>query len=153
MIYDNGKDTFYSNDFEWADRGFLPASTFKICNSIIALETGVIENYSSLILWDGQKRAMKVWEQDLTFREAFHLSCVPCYQQVARQIGVDRMNEYLKKLQYGNMMVDSNSIDRFWLEGESKITQFDTSDLMQKAVFCFDIPMQYSLIVKVVQSQ
>lgn len=124
LMYDLKEDKYYSNDFDWAKKGYLPASTFKIPNSMIALETGVVENDSTLFKWNGEERRLRIWEQDMIFKEAFHLSCVPCYQEVARKIGVKRMNEYLDKLDYGNMKVDSTNIDRFWLEGESKINQY-----------------------------
>ena len=93
------EDVYYSNDFKWANAGRLPASTFKIPNSIIALETGVVENDSTLFEWDGIERSIKNWNQDLLFREAFHFSCVPCYQKVAREISEKRMNVYLNKLE------------------------------------------------------
>lgn len=123
LIYDLKKDTYYSNDFKRIKKGNLPASTFKIPNSIIALETGVVENDSTLFKWKGVARRMKIWEQDLTFKEAFHVSCVPCYQDIARKIGSKRMNRYLNKLGYREMEVDATSIDMFWLEGSSKINQ------------------------------
>ena len=132
LIFDPQKNEFFSNDFDWCKTGHLPASTFKITNSIIALETGVVENDSTLFPWDGQERRLSVWNQDLMFREAFHFSCVPCYQDVARRIGADRMNEYLTKFNYGNMQVDSSNIDRFWLEGKSTITQFQQIDFLQR---------------------
>ena len=88
LMYDLVGDKYFSNDFGWAKIGNLPASTFKIANSIIALETGVVENESTVFKWNGENRRLKVWERDLTFRDAFHLSCVPCYQEVARKIGV-----------------------------------------------------------------
>lgn len=94
----------------------LPASTFKITNSIIALETGVVENDSTLLKWNGEKRRFKNWEQDLILRDAFHFSCVPCYQEIARKVGENKMNKFLKKLDYGNMKVDSSNLDLFWLE-------------------------------------
>lgn len=132
LIYDFQKKIYHSNDFAWANTGKLPASTFKIANSIIALETGVVENDSTLFKWNGQQRGLKVWEQDLIFREAFHLSCVPCYQDVARRIGSERMNYYLSKLEYGNMNVDSVNVDMFWLEGKSKISQFQQIDFLKR---------------------
>ncbi len=132
LIYDVADETYYSNDFQWAKRGHLPASTFKIANSIIALETGTVENDSTRFKWNGEKRESKVWEQDLVFRDAFHFSCVPCYQEVARSIGVSRMLEYLKKLEYGDMKVDSTNIDLFWLVGESRISQFQQIDFLEK---------------------
>ena len=132
LIYDSAAKTYYSNDFDRCDRGFLPASTFKVPNSIIALETGVIENDSTLFKWDGKKRRLPSWERDLIFKEAFHVSCVPCYQEIARKIGVERMKSHLQKFNYGNIVLDSSSIDLFWLEGESKITQFQQTDFFSR---------------------
>jgi len=132
LIYDLKDDRYYSNDYEWPKKGKLPASTFKITNSIIALETGVVENDSTLFKWNGEKRNFRIWEQDLIFRNAFHFSCVPCYQEVARKIGAKKMTEYLSKLEYGNMKVDSTNIDIFWLEGESRISQFQQIDFLKR---------------------
>ena len=132
VIYDLKDDKYYSNDFPWAKKGNLPASTFKITNSIIALETGTVENDSTVFKWNGEKRRLKNWEQDLFFRDAFHFSCVPCYQEVARKIGVKNMTEYLNKLEYGSMKVDSTNIDVFWLEGESQISQFQQIDFLKR---------------------
>lgn len=132
VIYDLKDDMYYSNDFQWAKKGHLPASTFKITNSIIAIETGTVENDSTLFKWNGENRRLKIWEQDLIFRDAFHFSCVPCYQEVARGIGEKEMNKFLNKLEYGNMKVDSTNIDLFWLEGESRISQFQQIDFLKR---------------------
>ena len=132
LIYDPQKDVYFSNNFAWAGKGRLPASTFKIANSIIALENGIIKDDSTIFKWDGEKRYLKKWEQDLIFRDAFQFSCVPCYQDVARRIGPKRMNDNLIKLDYGNMEVDSNNIDVFWLEGGSHISQFQQIDFLQR---------------------
>jgi len=135
LMLDPQQDIFYSNNFDWCERGFLPASTYKIPNTIIALETGVVESQETLFPWDGQKRNMPVWEQDLSLREAFHYSCVPCYQEIARKIGSKRMNEWLTKLGYGDMLVSTANIDLFWLEGESRITPFQQLDFLQRFYF------------------
>lgn len=132
LIYDQKKNTYYSNDYNWAKRGNLPASTFKIPNSIIAIETGVVENDSTFFKWNGERRALRVWERNFIFKDAFHFSCVPCYQEIARKIGTKRMNHYLTKLNFGNMKVDSTNIDLFWLEGESKISQFGQIDFLKR---------------------
>ena len=132
LIFNLEEDKYYSNNFSWAKKGFLPASTFKIPNSIIALETGVVENDSTLFKWNGEERRLQIWEQDMILQEAFHYSCVPCYQEVARKIGVKRMNEYLVRLDYGKMDVDATNIDMFWLEGKSQITQFQQIEFLKK---------------------
>jgi beta-lactamase class D len=136
LIYDVNKNTYYSNDFGWEKNGNIPASTFKIPNSIIALETGIMKSDSAIFKWDGKKRRIKDWEKDLTLKEAFKASCVPCYQEVARKVGVKRMKEYLKKLNYSpNIIVDTLTIDTFWLEGESKITQMQQIDFLKRLYF------------------
>ncbi|MBW4360915.1 class D beta-lactamase [Flavobacterium taihuense] len=135
LIYDVKNNTYYSNDFTWAKTGIIPASTFKIPNSIIALETGVIQNDSVIFKWNGEQRNNKKWEQDLTFKKAFQVSCVPCYQEVARKIGVNRMKTYLKKLDYPGMFFDTITIDNFWLQGESKISQMQQIDFLERLYF------------------
>lgn len=123
LIFDAQKEEYFSNDFERAETGFLPASTFKVPNSMIGLETGVLEDENHLFKWDGKPRRMDIWNKDLTLAEAYKVSCVPCYQEVARKVGTQRMNDYLKKLDYGNMEIADSMIDIFWLEGEFRITQ------------------------------
>ncbi|CAG5087709.1 class D beta-lactamase [Parvicella tangerina] len=132
LIYDLKDDKYYSNNFNSAKKGNLPASTYKITNSIIALETGVVKSDSTLFKWNGEERRLKIWEQDMIFKDAFHYSCVPCYQEVARKIGVNRMNKYLDKLDYGKMKVDSTNIDLFWLEGESQINQYQQIEFLKR---------------------
>ncbi|PWA09175.1 class D beta-lactamase [Flavobacterium laiguense] len=135
LIYDVKNNTYYSNDFAWAKMGIIPASTFKIPNSIIALETGIIQNDSVIFKWNGEKRNFKKWEQDLTFKKAFQVSCVPCYQEIARKVGVKRMKTYLKKLNYTGMVFDTLTIDNFWLQGKSKISQMQQIDFLERLYF------------------
>lgn len=132
LIYDLDKDQYISNDFDWANKGQIPASTFKIPNSLIALETGVVEDDSTVFIWDGEPKYIKSWEQDLILRDAFRLSCVPCYQDIARRIGVERMQTYVDKLQYGHMDIDSSNIDLFWLTGNSRISPMEQIGFLKK---------------------
>jgi len=132
LVYNKQDDIYYSNDFEWANKGQLPASTFKITNSIIALESGVIESDSTIFKWNGAPRRNKNLEQDLTLKEAFHYSCVPCYQEIARKIGVEKMKRYVDLLNYGRIKVDSLTLDNFWLIGDSHITQFEQIEFLKR---------------------
>lgn len=125
LIYDAIKDQYYSNDFEEAKNGHVPASTFKIPNSIIGLENGIIENEQTVFEWDGNERALSIWEKNLTLKEAFQASCVPCYQELADKIGIARMTKYLQKLNFGNMDVNPENLNTFWLIGDSKISPFE----------------------------
>ncbi len=132
LIYDPINLKYYSNDFEWVKLNKLPASTFKIPNSIIALETKVVQSDSTIFNWDGSRRGMKQWEKDMSFREAFHLSCVPCYQEIARAIGVKRMRTYLDRFDYGSINVNASNIDQFWLQGTSRINQMEQIDFLHR---------------------
>lgn len=132
LIYDAQNKTYQSNDFAWCRQGHLPASTFKITNSLIGIEAGVIGADTTLFKWNGEPQRLKAWEADLDLKGAFHASCVPCYQIVARRIGANLMSHQLKELNYGNMDVNSENIDVFWLEGESKITAFEQIDFLSR---------------------
>lgn len=122
VIFDTKQNTYTSNDIKWAETGFLPASTFKIPNTLIALETGVLHDENTILKWNGEKHWMEAWNKDLTLKEAFHASCVPCYQEIARKIGEERMKRYLKSFDYPEMFVDSANLDKFWLNGEGRIS-------------------------------
>jgi beta-lactamase class D len=132
LIYNSKLNEYYSNNFERAKTGFLPASTFKVVNSIIGLETGVIKGKNHLFKWDRTPQQLKAWEADLTLAEAYKRSCVPCYKKVARRIGVDSMNFYLQKLNYGNQIIPDSLIDLFWLVGDFQISQFQQIDFLQR---------------------
>ncbi|MGH1387770.1 class D beta-lactamase [Kordia sp.] len=132
LLYDAKTELYYSNDFIWAFEEQLPASTYKIPNSIIALETKAVADQNTIFKWNGEKRFFKSWEADLTLHQAFQRSCVPCYQEVARKIGVKRMNAYIEKLQYGNIKVDSINLDNFWLRGNASISQFQQIDFLKR---------------------
>lgn len=130
VLYDFNQKKMYSNNFQEASIARIPASTFKIPNTLIGLEIGIIDPDSTVFVWDKQPRALKNWEQDLTIKDAFHYSCVPCYQEVARNIGVLSMNQYITQFDYGNMVVDSTSIDSFWLSGPSSISALEQIDFL-----------------------
>lgn len=132
LMYNAKNNTYYSNNFKMAKKGYLPASTFKIPNSIIGLETGVIKDTSTVFKWDGKKRYLTAWEKDLKLKQAFQLSCVPCYQEVARKIGVKKIKNYLKKLNYGNIIINTQTQDNFWLKGNSTITPFQQIDFLKR---------------------
>ena len=76
LIYDLNNDRIYQHNPQRNAKPFLPASTFKILNSLISLETDVIEHELSLLNWDGIERAIPEWNRDLNMKEAIELSAV-----------------------------------------------------------------------------
>ena len=127
-----GKFTVY-NLSRYRDSSYLPASTFKIVNSLIGLQTGKIVNDSMVIKWDSVKRR-DVWDRDLSMYQAFRVSSVPYYQEVARRIGHDTMQQWLDTLNYGTQKI-SGPIDSFWLNNKIKITPDEQLGLVKKLYF------------------
>jgi len=110
----------------------LPASTFKIANSLIALETGVVADPDKDVFkWDGVVRSIEAWNRDHTMRSAIAASAVPVYQEIARRIGAERMQKYLDLLEYGNRDI-GGGIDRFWLTGNLRIDPVQQVDFVDR---------------------
>lgn len=100
---------------------FLPASTFKIPNTLIALEEAAIKDDSDIIKWDGKDKGLKEWNKDQTLKTAFPISCVWFYQELAKKVGLEKYSEHLTKMNYGNHKTGT-SVDTFWLEGDIRIS-------------------------------
>lgn len=117
--------------------GRLPASTFKIANSLIALETGVVEDPDKDVFkWDGVTRSIAAWNKDHTLRSAIAVSAFPVFQEIARRIGAERMQKYLDQLDYGNRDI-GGGIDQFWVAGNLRIDptqQVDFLDRLRRGV-------------------
>ena len=134
-LYNNGQGNFnIYNLSRYKDSAYLPASTFKIVNSLIGLQTGRITNTKMQMKWDGIDRGMPDWNKDLTMEEAFKVSCVPYYQEVARRIGKDTMQSWLDSLSYGTKKITSK-IDTFWLDNSLKIKPDEQMGLVKKLYF------------------
>jgi beta-lactamase class D len=128
-----GKFTVH-NLARYRDSSYLPASTFKIVNSLIGLQTGRISSDSMVIKWDGIPRSVADWNKDLTMFEAFRVSAVPYYQEVARRIGKDTMQFWLDSLKYGSRKITTR-IDTFWLDNSLKITPDEELGLVKQLYF------------------
>jgi len=126
-----------ASDKNRSGEGRLPASTFKIANSLIALETGVVQDPDKDVFkWDGVKRPIEAWNRDHTMRTAIAASAVPVYQEIARRIGQERMQKYVDLLDYGNRNI-GGGIDQFWLTGDLRIDplrQVDFVDRLRRGV-------------------
>jgi beta-lactamase class D len=138
-LFDNGQGEFtIYNLAAFKDSAYLPASTFKIVNSLIGIQTGRISNENMVIKWDGITRAIDEWNKDLTMKEAFKVSAVPYYQEVARRIGKDSMQHWLDTLGYGQRYSKFkilNNIDTFWLDNSLKVTADEQLGLVKRLYF------------------
>jgi beta-lactamase class D len=121
-----------ASDKDRSGEAKLPASTFKIANSVIALETGVVgDPDKDVFKWDGIKRDIEAWNRDHTLRSAIAASAVPVYQEIARRIGAERMQKYVDLLDYGNHNI-GGGIDQFWLTGDMRIDPVQQIDFVDR---------------------
>lgn len=140
-LMDNGTTGFTIHNLtRFRDSAYLPASTFKIVNSLIGLQTGKISSDSMVIPWDGVVRSYSEWNQDLSMYQAFRVSAVPYYQEVARRIGKDTMQFWLDSMGYGAMndtakVIINSSVDTFWLDNSVRLTPDAQLGLVKRLYF------------------
>lgn len=126
-----GQRRTFASDLDDAARGRIPASTFKLPNLLVALETGVVRDLDQVFRWDGTPHPITTWNTDLTVRDALRVSAVPVFQRLARSVGEARMGAWLARLGYGNAEV-SGGVDRFWLDGGLRITPAQQLDFVER---------------------
>ncbi|HEY9364870.1 MAG TPA: penicillin-binding transpeptidase domain-containing protein [Chitinophagaceae bacterium] len=139
-LWDNGTGeiTVY-NLSRYRDSAYQPASTFKILNSLIGLQTGKIINDSMVIKWDGFDRGRPECNRDMSMYDAFRISCPPWYMEIARRIGKDTMQHWIDSVGYGHRnkkgFVIGNNLDTFWLDNSLKVSPDEQMGLVKRLYF------------------
>lgn len=118
-------------DARRAGQRFVPASTYKIPNSLIALETGAVKDIDEVLPYGGKPQRRAEWAHDMNLRDAIRVSNLPVYQGVARRIGLARMKEWIARLHYGNEAL-GDVADRFWLDGPLKISAIEQARFLAR---------------------
>ena len=131
VIKSQRSDRVWLHDQVRAKRRYIRASTFKIPNTLIALDVGVAHSADQVFKWDGVIRWLGEWNQDLTLGQAFRVSSVSVFQRLAREIGAKRMKAGLAELGYGNQQI-GKTVDRFWLSGPLEISAAEQFEFMKR---------------------
>ncbi|NGQ93633.1 class D beta-lactamase [Brevibacillus sp. SYP-B805] len=116
---------------EQANKPLPPESTFTICNALIALQTGVAKDGNAMRRWNGTTYPIEAWNRDHTLATAMANSVDWYDQEMARDIGEERMTALLGKIGYGNGDV-SGGLDRFWLDSTLKISALEQVDFLAR---------------------
>ncbi|TYQ28729.1 class D beta-lactamase [Pseudanabaena sp. UWO311] len=148
VLYDLKRDRYIHYNSNHCKKLFIPASTFKIFNSLVALETKAIADENTVIAWDGVNRTFPIWNQDQNMRTAFTRSVVWFYQDLARRIGKERMTKYIQAASYGNQDIE-DKIDTFWLNGKLRISPEEQIKFLVK-LYKEDLPFS-SAVIKTVK--
>jgi len=136
VIYDQNEQNYIIVNEARATTRYTPWSTFKIPNSVIALETGAVLDVDEVIKWDEKKYPKEdwwpaTWEGDQTLRSGIQYSTVPLYRTVAVRVGAEKMHAYIQDFNYGNMDV-SSGLDDFWLNGSIQISAMEQVTFLRK---------------------
>lgn len=133
ILRDNNHESIHYFNKDRCIKRFSPAATFNIFSSLVALETAIAPDDQLMIKWDGVQRRHE-WDKDMTMREAFKVSCLPYFQELARRIGPARMQHYLDTVKYGNMNMGGSLTD-FWVNDSLKISADEQAGFVKRLYF------------------
>lgn len=112
----------------------LPASTFKIINTLIFLEAGVIADKHEIVEWPGKTDTVKYGYRpdiyhDMSLKEAYKRSAGWVYVELAKKVGKYRYRDFLTSSNYGNADVSINNPD-FWNFGDFAISPTNQIEIL-----------------------
>lgn len=147
VVYDLKRDRYVRYNEQRCRQRFSPKSTFKIPNSLIGLETGVIRDAEFVIPWNREKYPPQAnwneepfvhWGKDQTLRSAIKYSVLWYYRELALSVGGQRMQKYVTAFDYGNEDT-SGRVDNFWLNNVLKISADEQVEFL-KAFYSGRLP-------------
>ena len=133
-LYDYNAKKWISSDINDSHYPTLPASTFKIINTLIALESGVVTDENEMIKWPGATDTFKYGYRpdiyhDMSMKEAFKASAGWVYVELAKKIGKEKYKQYLNACHYGNVDLSIND-DDFWNFGSFAISPANQIEIL-----------------------
>ena len=123
-----------------AQQRYSPASTFKIPHTLFALDAGAVRDEFQFFQWDGVKRSFAGHNQNQDLRSAMRTSAIWVYQLFAKEIGVDKAQSYLKKINYGNADPTTKSGD-YWVDGNLAISAHEQISFL-KSLYRNELPFR-----------
>jgi beta-lactamase class D len=131
VMLDPPTDTLHIANAVRARERFVPASTFKIPNSLIGPDVGAVASIDEVLPSGGKPQRFNHSEHDMNLRDAIKASNVPVYRELARGIGLERMHEGLLRIGYGNMET-GDVVDRFWLDEPLAIRAIEQVEFLRR---------------------
>lgn len=164
VIQSLNRGTTYTWDQDRSIKKLASASTFKIFNTLIAIDEGVFDPSNDVFKWDGTQYEFTDWNQNLTLANAYKVSCVWCYQKLAERIGSEKYLNHLRKAKYGEISVPFDGTT-FWLDGSFRVSAMDQIQFLKqiysrslpykptsydqlKSIMKADSPAEYQLYAK-----
>lgn len=135
-IYDHKNQKWTISDEADSRNQTQPASTFKIINLLVALETGAIEDENEVIKWPGSTDTTlygyrpEIYK-DISVKEAFQVSAGWAFIELAKRIGREKYAHYLRLAGYGNGDLSEKG-DDFWNFGAFAISPRNQVEFLVK---------------------
>lgn len=134
ILRDNNHEAVHYYNKDRCIQRFAPASTFKIFNSLVGLDIPKVPDEQFVIAWDSIDRGNAEWNKDMNMREAFRVSNIGYYQELARRIGPGYMQHYLDTANYGNRTI-AGGIDSFWINNSLQISADEQLGFIKRLYF------------------
>lgn len=131
VLYDVTAQRLIGHNQARANTQFVPASTFKIPNTLIGLSVGAVKTVDDVLPYGGKPQPFKAWEKDMSLREAITLSNVAISQELARRIGLERMRDNVSRMDFGSGEIGT-VVDAFWLVGPLKISAIEQTQFLAR---------------------
>jgi beta-lactamase class D len=135
-IYDYKNKKWIVSDEADSKKETQPASTFKIINLLIALETGTIKDENEIVKWPGSTDTTlygyrpEIYK-DITVKEAFEVSAGWAFIELAKKIGREKYAHYLRLAGYGNVNLSEKG-DDFWNFGAFGVSPHNQVEFLIK---------------------
>lgn len=144
ILYDFNNKYYIRHNEKKCTTRYSPCSTFKIPNTLLALQLGIISADSNFMKWDGEQRRIETWNADQTLESAFKNSAVWYYQNLARETGEENYEKFLSETNYGNQDI-SGGLTNFWLYSSLTISPEEQVAFLEK-LYLYNLPIDSSNI-------
>jgi len=140
VIYDEIKNEYLIHNPKLSEKRVSPCSTFKIVSTLIGLKSKTLEDENTILEWNGMHYPTEEWNQNLTLKQAFQVSCIWYFREVIDKSGEEFIQQTLSALSYGNCDTSQwagnnvntgyNELNGFWLESSLLISPREQVDTM-----------------------
>lgn len=139
VLFDKNNNEYTVFNEPKSQKQVSPCSTFKVVNALVGLETKVLTDENTTFKWDGTIYSNRAWNNDQTLSSAISNSTFWYFQQNASKIGLDRMQDYLNRINYGNKNL-SGGITEFWQQSALKISPREQVEIL-KRIYAYQVPI------------
>lgn len=133
-LYNPSDDSWQIYNPEDSRTRISPDSTYKLYNSLFALETGIISSKDSSMAWNKMTYPFDAWNQDQNLDSAMKNSVNWYFQNLDQKMGLPVIEKYISQINYGNQDL-SGGLSEYWVESSLKISPVEQVELLKKLYY------------------